>query len=118
MNDAPTPIDVGATGDIDMLPDPTFRAIQRIFQAGTKFGAVWPGLRDAINGDEQIVKPATDEVSMAFRAGYNLYEAAVKPQAERVKPDLHSAGTTGNSIVAMYLELSHQIQPAYMRALE
>ena len=30
MNDTPKPIDLGGTGDIDMDPDPTFRAIQQI----------------------------------------------------------------------------------------
>ena len=118
MNDTPKPIDLGGTGDIDMDPDPTFRAIQQIYQAGSAFGAVGPGARDAINADEQIVETGFDEVSLAFRDGYNLYEQVVEPQAERVMPDLHDAGTTGHSIVTLYLELSHQIQPAYMRALE
>jgi len=115
---APKPIDFGGTGDIDMYPDATFQAIQRIYQAGSDFGAVWPGLLAAIDADEQIVETGFDELSIAYRTAYNQYKPVVQQQADRVAPDLHEAGTKGNEIVANYLELTNQIQPAYMRALE
>jgi hypothetical protein len=118
MSGAPKPIDFGGTGDIDMDPDPAFHEIWRIYQAGSAFGAAWPGLLGAIEADEEIVETGFDDVSIAYRNGYNAYEAVVKQLAERVMPELQEAGKAGNKIVALYLELSHQIQPAYMRSLE
>lgn len=115
---APKAINLGGTGDIDMDPDPTFQGLQQIYQAGSTFGMAWAGLLGAIEADEQLVQPGFDDLSVAFRAAYSAYEPVVKQLATRVMPDLHDAAMKGHTILSLYLELSHQIQPAYMRALE
>jgi hypothetical protein len=114
---APQPINFGGIGDLDMIPTAAHEAVKAIYQAGRIFGPVWRSLAPAIATDERAVSSGMDAMSVNFRTEYNAYKDAVGPIADEVQSNFTTLGQGGNGMIARYLELSNQIQPAWMRSL-
>jgi len=114
----PQPINFDGVGDLDMLPGPAYEAVEAIYQAGKMFGPLWDTLAPSIFADEQVVTTGFDDLSVNFRDQYNPLKEAIGPIADMVERNFATFAQGGNDIIARYLELSDQIQPARMRSLE
>jgi hypothetical protein len=112
----PTPVNIGGHGAVDMYPSATYEAARTVHNAGTTFGAVWPGLLAGIRAAEQQL--GKGPLGEAFRVNYNAYEASVTPAAEQVKDLYEGLGALGANAVATYLEIDQQVVPARFRSFE
>ncbi len=104
----PPPISLGSSGDIDMYPGPTTRAIDGIREAADAFGQSWQGRSNTIHAEEVAAKTGFDDVSVNFRTAYNNIEPDVTAAVAAFAPKIVGAADVGKGIVAQYLEAFQQ----------
>jgi hypothetical protein len=93
---------MSSAGDLDMEAGPTSQALAGIEQPIDGWGTAWPAKLAAIHAAERAASTGFDDISLAFRDGYNKVEPDLSTRARALAPRVKLAVGTGRRILRRY----------------
>lgn len=108
MSPAGPPAGPGSTGNLDMDPDATTRAMDSTQRPIDNWAAAWPARSSAIDTEGKAAQTGFDDTSINFRNAYNAVEAELSARVTAFAPKVLFALGGGRTIVARYVETFQQ----------